>query len=77
MDKHERLRFLEGQLLWSMERARILDEIEAKLQEMKRIAAYALNCELVYFEGEALNLRIVVLKEEVISLEQKLQMNFH
>ncbi|EWG11500.1 hypothetical protein [Cytobacillus firmus] len=76
-DKQERLRFLEEQLLWSMKRARVLDEIEAKLQEMKRIAEYALEGEISYSEGEALNVRLIELKEDVISLKQKLDMDFH
>ncbi|MBG9657785.1 hypothetical protein [Cytobacillus firmus] len=76
-DKQERLRFLEYQLLWSMEIALVLDEIEARLQEMKRIAEYALDVELSYSEGEVLNLRLIELKEDVIFLEKKLEMDFH
>ncbi|KAF0825139.1 hypothetical protein V7200_17805 [Cytobacillus firmus] len=59
--KQERLRFLEEQLLWSM----------------KRIVEYALDVELSYSEGEALNLRLIELKEDVIFLEKKLEMDFH
>ncbi|WP_264805205.1 hypothetical protein [Cytobacillus sp. NCCP-133] len=35
-----------------LERARVLDEIEAKLQDMKRIAEVALDGEFSYSEGK-------------------------
>jgi hypothetical protein len=45
-DQQEQKKFLEQQLQWSKEQARILDEIEKKLYEMKEIAEYALKHKL-------------------------------
>ena len=45
-DQQEQKKFLEEQLEWCKEQDRILEEIEMKLHEMKRIAEYALEHEL-------------------------------
>ena len=45
-DEQEHKQFLEQQLEWFKEQDRILEEIEMKLHEMKKIAQYALDHEL-------------------------------
>ena len=69
--------FLEEQLQWCKERDRILEQINEKLHEMKRIAEYALECELTSVEMDELNDQLNKLKHEVHSLEQQLQSVIH
>ena len=42
-DQQDQKKFLEEQLEWSKEQVRILDEIDMRLHEMKRIAEYAVE----------------------------------
>lgn len=51
----ERKKFLEQQLEWCKEQDYILEEIEMKLYEMKRIAEYACNHELTPHSTNQLN----------------------
>jgi hypothetical protein len=71
-DQQEQKKFLEQQLQWSKERARILEEIEKKLYEMKEIAEYALKHELTTDEIERLNGQLNDLQGVVHSLENQL-----
>lgn len=68
----EQREFLEQQLQWTEEQIRILDEMDVKLHEMKRIAEYALEHVLSPIETERLNGELNILKNEFNSLEQQL-----
>lgn len=76
-DDQQQKQFLTDQLEWCKEQDRILAEIERKLHEMKRIAAYALEHMLTSAEVDALNLHLNELKRDVASLEQKLHSTVH
>ncbi|MGG3450567.1 hypothetical protein [Domibacillus aminovorans] len=76
-DTHDQKRFLEKQLQWSKEQARILDEIDVHLHEMKEIAEYAVKHELTLDEIEKLNGQLNELKDVIHSLEQQLQPVIH
>ncbi|OLO38101.1 hypothetical protein BTR23_11945 [Alkalihalophilus pseudofirmus] len=64
--------FLEEQLQWTKERVRILDEIDLKLHQMKKIAKYAVENTLNLSEVDGLNKQINDLKYEVDMLENQL-----
>jgi len=68
---------LEQQLQWTVEQVRILDEIDIKLHEMKRIAEYALAHNLSAIEIESLNGELDTLKNEFSSLERQLYPILH
>jgi hypothetical protein len=74
MDKEEQeyKQFLEQQLEWCKKQDRILEEVEMKLHEMKKIAQYALNHELTAIEIDQLNGQLNELKREVHCLEKQL-----
>lgn len=74
MDKEEqkRKRFLEQQIDWCRKQDHILEEMELKLHEMKKIAQYALNHALTAIESEQLNSKLNELKIEVDFLEKQL-----
>ena len=76
-DEREHKRFLEQQLEWCKKQDRILEEIETKLYEMKKIAQYALDHELTEIEIELLNNQLNELKSEVHLLEKQLQTVIH
>ncbi|KAB7706549.1 hypothetical protein F9802_10135 [Bacillus aerolatus] len=76
-DQQEQKEFLEQQLQWCKEQNYILEEMNVKLHEMKRIAEYALEHELSASEVEQLNGQLNVLKNEVNSLEKKLHSVIH
>ncbi|OKL36339.1 hypothetical protein [Domibacillus mangrovi] len=76
-DQQEHKKFLERQLQWSREQARILEEIDMHLHEMKEIAEYAVNHELTLGEVETLNGQLNELKDVIHSLEQQLQPVIH
>ncbi|WP_100405453.1 hypothetical protein [Bacillus solitudinis] len=76
-DQQEQKRFLEEQLQWTREQDRILEEIDEKLHEMKRIAEYALEHEPSVLETNKLNSQLKELKDEVQSLERQLQSMIH
>lgn len=76
-DQKELRKFLEQQLQWSKEQARILDDIDQKLHEMKRIAKHAVEHELSECEVNKLNTRLNDLKNEVHTLERLLKNIVH
>ncbi len=79
MDKEEQehKQFLEQQLEWCKKQDRILEEIEMKLHEMKKIAEYALEHELTPIEIDQLNGQLNELKSEVHFLEKQLHSVVH
>ena len=76
-DEKELKTFLEEQLEWSKEQVRILDEIDMRLHEMKRIAEYAVEHELSATEKIRFNTQLKDLKDEVDSLEKQLHTVVH
>ncbi|KMJ56046.1 hypothetical protein AB685_24080 [Bacillus sp. LL01] len=68
----EQIEFLKQQLEQGKHRARLLEEIEVKLIEMKVIAEEILRDELSSFEKEAMNERFHLLQVEVVELQKKL-----
>lgn len=56
---------LEQQLDWTKEQVQILDEMDIKLREMKKIAEYAAANKLSSTEMEKLNGQLNVLQTEV------------
>lgn len=71
-DEQNLKKFLEVQLEWSKEQVQVLDLIDEKLQEMKRIAEYALKHELTPREVNELNMQLNEFKNEVLFLEKQL-----
>lgn len=61
---------LEEQLKWTKEQIRILDEMDFKLQEMKKIAEYVSEHQLSKIEIEGLNAKLNVLQTEYSHLER-------
>ena len=76
-DQKDQKKFLEEQLEWSKEQVRILDEIDMRLHEMKKIAEYAVDHELSATEKIRFNNQLKVLKDEVDSLEKQLHTVVH
>lgn len=76
-DQQEQKKFLEQQLQWTKERVCILDEMNVKLHEMKRIAEYALEHALSAIEIERLNGELDKLKHEFSTLEKQLYPILH
>ncbi|WP_079524729.1 hypothetical protein [Solibacillus isronensis] len=76
-DEQEHKQFLEQQLEWCKEQDRILEEIEIKLHEMKKIAQFALDHELAPLEIDQLNAQMNELKSEVHFLEKQLHSIVH
>lgn len=76
-DQQEQKKHLEQQLQWTKERVCILDEMNVKLHEMKRIAEYALEHTLSAIEIERLNGELDTLKNEFSSLERQLYPILH
>ena len=75
--QQEQKNHLEQQLQWTVEQVRVLDEMNVKLHEMKRIAEYALAHNLSAIEIERLNGELDTLKTEFSSLEQQLYPILH
>lgn len=75
--QQEQREFLEQQLQWTEEQIRILDEMDGKLREMKKIAEYALEHKLSAIEIERLNGELKVLEGEYSSLEKQLYPVLH
>lgn len=71
-EQQEHKQFLEQQIDWCKKQDQILEEIELKLQEMKKLAQYAFDYELTTIEVEQLNEQLKDLKREVFSLEKQL-----
>ncbi|MBB6447290.1 hypothetical protein [Bacillus benzoevorans] len=76
-EKQEHKQFLEQQLEWCKKQDRILEVIEMKLNEMKKIAQSTLEHELTEIEIERLNSRLKELKSEVYFLENQLYTVVH
>ena len=76
-EKQEHKQFLEQQLQWHINQDSILEEIENKLYEMKKIAEYALLGELTTIEIEQLNAQLNEMKTEIHFLEKQLQSIIH
>jgi len=76
-DQQEQKKLLERQLQWTKEQVCILDEMDVKLHEMKRIAEYALEHTLSAIEIEKSNGELDVLKNEFSSLERQLYPILH
>ena len=77
-DQQDQKKFLEEQLEWSKEQVRILDEIDMRLHEMKKIAEYAVEHELSAVDEKIrLNNQLKDLKDEVDSLEKQLHSVVH
>ncbi|KXH79733.1 hypothetical protein [Sporosarcina sp. HYO08] len=79
MDKtyEDRKKFLEEQLQWCKDQDAILEEMNVKLHEMKRIAEYAVEHKLTVVEVDKLNGQLNELKREVHFLESQLQSIVH
>ncbi|HWL22210.1 MAG TPA: hypothetical protein VNR38_00415 [Ureibacillus sp.] len=75
-DQHLK-KFLEEQVQWCKEQDHILEEIERKLNEMKKIAQYASSYELNEIEVGQFNKQINDLKKEVHELEKQLRTTVH
>ena len=71
-DRQAQKRDLEQQLEWTKEQVHILDKMDVKLHEMKKIAEYALEHKLSEDEIQRLNGELNVLKSELGSLEKQL-----
>ena len=71
-DQQAQKRDLEQQLEWTKEQVHILDKMDIKLHEMKKIAEYALEHKLSEDEIQRLNGELNVLKSELSSLEKQL-----
>lgn len=76
-DEQEHKQFLEQQIDWCKEQDRILEEIEMKFHEMKKIAQYALNHEITPPEIDQLNGQLKELESEVHFLEKQLYSIVH
>ena len=76
-NQQEQKNILEQQLQWTKERIRILDLMDVKLYEMKRIAEYVLVHNLSEIERERLNKELNGLKKEFSYLEKQLNPILH
>lgn len=76
-DQKELKEFLEQQLEWTKVQAHILDKIDEKLHQMKRIAVYAAEHDLPEYELDDLNTRINELKQEIHVLERQRKGTVH
>lgn len=63
--------YLRLQLKWVNYRLEALGRIEAKLGEMRDLAEYARNHKLSPVTGHGVNIRLQVLKQEVMELDNK------
>lgn len=76
-DDQEHKKFLEQQFEWCKEQDRILEEIEMKLYEMKKVAEYAFNHELTSLETDQVNGQLKELESDVHFLEKQLHSVVH
>ncbi|PLT31072.1 hypothetical protein [Peribacillus deserti] len=76
-DAQEHKKFLEVQLKWCRKQDSILEEIDIRLQKMKRIAEYTRDHELTSKEVDKLNDKLNDLKIEIHSLEEQLHSIVH
>lgn len=75
--EEETKKFLEDQLEWCKEQDLLLEKIEIKLHEMKKIAESALQQDLTSMEIEQKNIELNRLKMEVGLLEKERQLISH
>jgi len=75
--EHKHKQFLEQQLQWCKKQDRILEEVELKLHEMKKMAQYALDHALTPIGSEQLNSQLNKLKAEAHFLEKQLHSVVH
>lgn len=68
----ELLAFLQQQLQWHQQQDAILALIEQKLLELKQIAEYRKNTDVLYIQLQFLISKTEELKSEVFQLEQQL-----
>ncbi|GAA0498875.1 hypothetical protein GCM10008986_27500 [Salinibacillus aidingensis] len=68
----EHKNFLEIQLQWCKEQDNLLEQMEIKLYEMRKIAEYAIEHDLTTIESIRLNAKMDILKSEVLDLQQQL-----
>ena len=73
----EQKEFLEEQLQWTKDQIAILDEMDGKLQEMKKIAEYAAANDLATDEIEKLNSQLKGLQNEYSFLEAQQKTEFY
>ncbi|MEO2223822.1 hypothetical protein ABGV39_06290 [Priestia megaterium] len=76
-DELEHKKFLKQQLEWCKEQDSILEEIEMKLYEMKKIAEYAFNHVLTSHSTDRLNNQLKELKSKIHFLEKQLSSVVH
>ncbi len=69
-DEQTEKRILVEQLEWTREQARLLDEMDVKLHEMRKIAEYAKEHELSPMEIERMNGELNKLIDEYNALER-------
>ena len=79
MDKDQQVqkRFLKEQVEWCEMQDIVLEKIENKLYQMKKLAEYVRDYEPTSIQVNRLNARLNILKQEVHSLEQQLQSYVH
>lgn len=70
-EQEERKEFLEQQLRWTKEQNKILDDMDEKLQAMKKIAEYAAGNDLSSSEREEWNSELEKLKGKYDFLEKQ------
>lgn len=63
--------YLELKLEWVKMRLNVMDQIEARLDEMKRIAILASNNDFSESERKRLNVRLRTLENEINELDKK------
>lgn len=76
-DQQEQKKFLEEQVEWCKKQDSILEQIETKLHEMKKLAEYARDNELTLLEMDELNSQLNHLKSGVDSLKKRLRSDTH
>lgn len=76
-EEQEHKQFLEQQLQWCKKQDRILEEIEMKLHEMKKITQHAFDHKLIPLEIDQLNGQLKELESEVHFLEEQLHSIVH
>lgn len=77
LESQSEKKMLEQQLQWTKEQIRILDEMDIKLHEMKKIAEYAAKHNLFAAEIEKLNSQMEELKGELSFLESQRRTEFY
>ncbi|MGI6491207.1 MAG: hypothetical protein ACOX0T_02110 [Pelotomaculum sp.] len=63
--------YLRQQLEWVKYRAKALEEIEAKLQEMRSLATHARDSCISRDMAREFNARLQVLQQEIIALDEQ------